>query len=50
MKKEVYFRYTLDDSINMNHNNKIIILKFLDIRILLTDALNNYLNDSFKIK
>jgi hypothetical protein len=50
MKKEVHFRYTLDDSINMNDNNRIIILKFLDIRILLTDALNNYLNDSFKIK
>jgi hypothetical protein len=47
MKKEVYFRYTLDDSINMNQNNRVILLKFLDIRILLTDALNNYLNNSF---
>lgn len=47
MKKEVFFRYILDDSINMNQNNRVILLKFLDIRILLTDALNNYLNDTF---
>jgi hypothetical protein len=47
MKKELHIRYTLDDSINMNQYNRVILLKFLDIRILLTDALNNYLNDSF---